>query len=65
MNILDAAFADLAVGPFQQYENLTVFPLIGPGSGEPSYDTLDAAPGRETLRITETTKGGQFAKSGR
>src|SRR5688572_25156900 len=58
MNILDNVLSTLTLGAPQQFQNLQVFPLIGPAHEEPAYNTLDAALGTDSLRVTETSDAG-------
>ena len=58
MNTLNDVFNALELGPPQQFDNLSVFPLIGSRADEPSYETLDAALGLGSVRITETSEAG-------
>ena len=58
MNILHDTLDALSLGSPQRFENLTVFPLIGPPGGGPAYDTLEVALGGGRLRVTETSDGG-------
>jgi hypothetical protein len=58
MNILQHTLSALTVGAPQQFDNLTVIPLIGSSEGEASYDTLDEALRTERLRVTETSDAG-------
>jgi ARG/rhodanese/phosphatase superfamily protein len=58
MNILRDTFSALSVGTPQQFENLSVFPLIGAPGHMPSYETLDEALGGGRLQVTETSEAG-------
>jgi len=52
------ALARVTVGPEVTFRNLTVFPLLGAGVGEPSYLTLDEALARGWVRVTEVSEAG-------
>lgn len=43
----------------QVCQNLVLFPLLAPESGEPDYLTLEEALGQEAVVITEVSEGGQ------
>jgi hypothetical protein len=43
----------------QSHQNLVLFPLLAPESGEPDYFTLEEALGQEAVIITEVSEGGQ------
>src|SRR5262245_60097241 len=58
MNILDDAFDGITLGNPQHFDNLSILPLVGQPGTEPWYDTLDAALGAGSLRVTETSDAG-------
>jgi len=43
----------------QSHSNLTLFPLLAPGNGEPYYLLLDTALDRGSVEVTEVSKGGE------
>jgi hypothetical protein len=43
----------------QSHQNLVLFPLLAPESGEPDYLTLEEALGEDAVVITEVSEGGQ------
>jgi hypothetical protein len=43
----------------QAYQNLVLFPILAPESGDPDYLTLEEALSQEAVVITEVSEGGQ------
>jgi hypothetical protein len=58
MNIIQKALASVQIGLDVNFENLTIFPLIGPDVPAADYITLDEVLAEGSSRITEVSKGG-------
>jgi len=58
MKLVKQTLSDLNLGDPTTYKNLTVYPLIGNGTGKSQYLTLGAALDRDLARVREVSEGG-------
>src|SRR5215471_18491010 len=52
----------LTYGAAQQFDNLTMIPIIGSGDGAPGYITLDEALASGDIEITEISDAGRVSE---
>ncbi len=58
MKNIESLFENIKLARKQVFQNLTIFPLLGPNGGEPNYLTLEQALEQNVVRITELDREG-------
>lgn len=58
MSLIAERLSQVVLGDPIQFSNLTLFPLLGEGTAQPTYRLLDAALADGTARVTEVSEAG-------